>query len=242
MTLATSAVRVLTLSELMHICKPHREGHATANFPGLPAGAPGRVALGPLRLCGLEYFDAAYEGFSMHDHAEVEIITVMVKGAFVHRDTTGKTGRIETDGVQVMSAGTGMSHEEFIDGDSAGIQIMMDPAESGVTPRCESRVYPRSEGVDEWVCLASGRPAAPPNAIVIGQNASVARAVLSVGGAVEHEVKTGRCAYVLLVEGRVTADGDMQMAAGERAVISQAGMVGFRADSASEILLIDLPA
>jgi len=51
-------------------------------------------------------------GFNTHSHSNMEIITVVTKGAITHRDSLNNFGKIYEDEVQVMSAGTGISHSE----------------------------------------------------------------------------------------------------------------------------------
>ncbi len=51
-------------------------------------------------------------GFNTHSHSNMEIITVVTKGAITHRDSLNNFGKIHQDEVQVMSAGTGISHSE----------------------------------------------------------------------------------------------------------------------------------
>ena len=51
-------------------------------------------------------------GFGSHSHSNMEIITVVTKGAITHRDSLNNLGKIHENEVQVMSAGTGITHSE----------------------------------------------------------------------------------------------------------------------------------
>ena len=51
-------------------------------------------------------------GFSTHSHSNMEIVTIVIKGEITHRDSLNNLGIICEDEVQVMSAGTGISHSE----------------------------------------------------------------------------------------------------------------------------------
>ncbi len=51
-------------------------------------------------------------GFGSHSHSNMEIITVVTKGAITHRDSLNNLGKIRENEVQVMSAGTGITHSE----------------------------------------------------------------------------------------------------------------------------------
>src|SRR6201996_6598003 len=52
-------------------------------------------------------------GFDAHPHENMEIISIPLKGALAHKDSTGTEGIIYTDDVQIISAGSGISHSEY---------------------------------------------------------------------------------------------------------------------------------
>lgn len=51
-------------------------------------------------------------GFGKHPHDNMEIISIPLKGALQHEDTTGTKAIIRENDVQIMSAGTGLQHAE----------------------------------------------------------------------------------------------------------------------------------
>jgi len=53
------------------------------------------------------------KGFPMHPHRGIETVTYLLEGEVDHRDTTGATGTIKAGGVQWMTAGGGLLHEEM---------------------------------------------------------------------------------------------------------------------------------
>lgn len=226
---------VLPLESLGKIERPHRVGYATANFPEMPPGAPGRLEFGPLRLCGMESFEPDYEGFSMHPHANVEVVTVMVRGAFSHRDTLGRGSRLEADDVQVMSAGTGLEHEEMTHGHCTGIQLMFEPGLRDTEPRVLDRTFARLP--DQWVTLVSNVEG--EGALPIRQDASIRRANCSAGTRLPVTVRTGRAAYLLVVSGRIELDG-VPAEVSERILLKEAGAFEMVALQAAEVLWIDL--
>ncbi len=52
-------------------------------------------------------------GVGEHPHRGFETVTFAIQGEVDHRDSGGGGGRIETGGVQWMTAGSGVVHEEF---------------------------------------------------------------------------------------------------------------------------------
>ena len=53
------------------------------------------------------------KGFGMHPHVNMEIISVLLRGNMNHKDSMGHNGTIGEGGVQIMSAGSGLFHEEY---------------------------------------------------------------------------------------------------------------------------------
>ena len=76
-------------------------------------------------------------GFNTHSHANMEIITVVTKGAITHRDSLNNLGKIHKDEVQVMSAGTGISHSEKNEENENCklFQIWIYPQKENIKPR-----------------------------------------------------------------------------------------------------------
>jgi len=76
------------------------------------------------------------DGAPIHPHQEVDIVTVVIKGAVGHKGTLGEGSVIEGPGVQVQRAGTGMQHSEFSLNNAQAdfIQIWFSPPEVGLTP------------------------------------------------------------------------------------------------------------
>jgi redox-sensitive bicupin YhaK (pirin superfamily) len=52
-------------------------------------------------------------GFPMHPHRGIETITYLVEGEIDHQDSLGNKGKIESGGMQWMTAGSGILHQEM---------------------------------------------------------------------------------------------------------------------------------
>ena len=73
---------------------------------------PERIHFGVLRVLNDDQI-AGGMGFGMHPHDNMEIITIPLSGTIEHKDSMGSHGIIQAGEVQVMSAGTGVTHSEF---------------------------------------------------------------------------------------------------------------------------------
>src|ERR1700760_2288214 len=84
-------------------------------------------------------------GFPTHHHADVEIITYVREGRILHRDSEGGAGETAAGDVQVMSAGTGITHSETAAPDQATklFQIWIHPRAPGGSPRWGTRSFPK---------------------------------------------------------------------------------------------------
>ena len=82
---------------------------------------------------------AAGEGFGMHPHRDMEIITVMVEGQINHRDSMGNSGVLHPGDVQRMTAGTGIVHSEINGGTTPCrlLQIWIEPGQHNLAPSYE---------------------------------------------------------------------------------------------------------
>ena len=70
--------------------------------------------------------------FELHPHANYEIITVMLEGELEHTDSAGHWGILSANGVQAMSAASGVFHSEGNAGKKEihSLQIWIEPAKS----------------------------------------------------------------------------------------------------------------
>ena len=96
-----------------------------------------RMHFGVLRVINDDFVDKG-KGFGTHPHNDMEIISLPLEGELEHRDSMGNGSIIRQGDVQVMSAGTGITHSEFNarqDQPVKFLQIWVFPREKGVKPR-----------------------------------------------------------------------------------------------------------
>jgi len=60
------------------------------------------------------------KGFPWHPHRGIETITYVLSGTVEHSDSLGNSGTLEAGGVQWMTAGSGILHQEMPSGNATG--------------------------------------------------------------------------------------------------------------------------
>ena len=98
---------------------------------------PERMGFGALRVINDDFVIGGH-GFGKHSHRDMEIISIPLAGKLAHGDSIGNEGVIETGEIQVMSAGTGITHSEMNGDNEAAmkfLQIWVMPNKTNVTPR-----------------------------------------------------------------------------------------------------------
>lgn len=203
---------------------------------------PTRMGFGALRVLNDDVI-APRSGFGKHPHANMEIITIVMRGAVTHTDSMGNTYRIPAGDIQVMSAGKGVMHAEENNEDEPLelFQIWITPRELGVKSHYDQASFgtlPKTPGVFEL--LVSGKKETT-GALFIHQDAFVSRAYLEKGmSAVYPYIKPQHGVYFFVVSGVVTLGGDTLFA---RDAIGVVGVESaqIRAEEDALVLAFEVP-
>jgi len=81
--------------------------------------------------------DPESKGFGMHPHKDMEVVTLLLNGEGHHKDNLGNIGTLKAKGVQLITAGTGIMHEEYNYSKTEqyiGYQMFLHPREKGLKP------------------------------------------------------------------------------------------------------------
>ena len=98
------------------------------------------------------------QGFGMHGHRDMEIVTYVLEGALEHRDNMGNGSIIHAGEFQRMSAGTGVQHGEFNPSETEPVhlyQIWLLPDTKGLKPSYEQRTFSEEEKQGKLLLVAS---------------------------------------------------------------------------------------
>ena len=168
---------------------------------------PDRMGWGSIRVWNDDTI-AAQSGFPPHPHRNMEIVTFVRSGAITHRDSLGHEGRTAAGDVQVMSAGTGITHAEMNREDEATtlFQIWIIPDRQGEQPGWGQRTFPKATREGGFEVLASG-DAEADDALPIRTDAKVAAATLAKGQSAVWTTSGERHQYLVAPKGRVTVNG-----------------------------------
>jgi redox-sensitive bicupin YhaK (pirin superfamily) len=180
------------------------------------------------------------QGFGMHPHRDMEIITYVLSGELEHRDSLGTGAVIRPGEVQYMSAGTGILHSEFNPSKSDAVhlmQIWIRPDRRGLPPRYDQRRFPSLSNTGELTLLAS--PDGRAGSIQINQDVQLYAATLREGQHARHALSAGRSAWIQVLRGGIQI-GDQQLSAGDGAAVTGESDIAIAADGDSELLLFDL--
>jgi redox-sensitive bicupin YhaK (pirin superfamily) len=179
-------------------------------------------------------------GFGAHQHSDMEIISIVLEGALAHKDSTGGEGVLRRGEVQRMSAGSGVVHSEFNGSQTEPVhffQIWIEPAQDGITPGYEQKLFPDEERRNRLRVLAA--PGSPDGAVDIHQDARLYASLLDGGAKVEHELASGRGAWIQVAYGTIDVNGTT-LTAGDGAAIENESKLTITAKDDSEFLLFDL--
>ncbi len=200
-----------------------------------------RMNVGALRVWNDDEI-APGTGFDPHPHREMEIITYVREGAITHKDSLGNIGRTEAGDVQVMHAGTGITHAEYnLEATPTRLfQIWITPNQRGVAPGWGARSFPKDRA-ERLLVLADGRATRDPDALPLYADGAVLAGTVKPGQTLRQPLGEGRAAYLVAATGRVTVNG---VAVGTRdgVTITDENEIVIEGIEDAEIVLVDVAA
>jgi redox-sensitive bicupin YhaK (pirin superfamily) len=180
------------------------------------------------------------QGFGMHGHRDMEIVTYVLDGALAHKDSMGNGSILRAGELQRMTAGTGVRHSEFNPSETDWVhlyQIWLLPQRQGLKPSYEQLAIGEEEKRGRFHLVAS--PDGAVGTLTIQQDARLYLASLTPGNDVAHALERGRAAWLQVLRGSLNVLGQ-DLAAGDGVAIADENSVAARAATDSEVLLFDL--
>jgi redox-sensitive bicupin YhaK (pirin superfamily) len=202
---------------------------------------PEKVHFGALRVLNDDSVTAG-AGFGTHPHDNMEIVSIPLHGALAHKDSTGTSEVINTGDVQIMSAGSGISHSEFNASKTDLVnflQVWILPKQKDITPRYDQKTFDSSGRTNKWQVVVS--PDATEGGVWINQDARFSLAHIDEGTGLSYTNKfKGSGVYIFVLEGSVEA-ADNKLAKRDALGVYETDNINIRATHAAEVLLIEIP-
>lgn len=201
---------------------------------------PDWMGFGPLRVLIESEIDP-HQGFSMHPHRNVDILSYVVDGTLRHRDSADNATDITPGEMQLIRAGQrGIRHKETNPHDAAErhYQFWLTPdASSHTSSYHELAPYPEQRRA-QLKLYAS--PDGRENSMPLRTDAYVYAGLFSAGNTVRHTLATNRGAWLQVVDGTVRM-GEHRLRAGDGVGVTSRPRLDLAFEQESNVLLVDVP-
>lgn len=170
-----------------------------------------RHAFGPLITLDDAILKPGAKGFGLHPHQDVEVVTFVVQGEVKHidPDNVSHSGTLAAKGVQVITAGTGIVHnEENNAADKAlhALQIWFKPRKKGITPSYAKKPLLASAYTNQLACVLS--PNGEDGSLVVQQEAYLYYCLSNINKAISYQThQQGHNVFIYVIEGQVFING-----------------------------------
>jgi len=201
---------------------------------------PVRAGFGLLRVFN-DDFVAPQNGFGLHAHANMEIISVMLAGSMNHIDSLGYKEVVHQDWVQIMSAGSGLRHEEHNVGEAEVnfLQIWIEPKLQNITPRYQRRFFPEEKRLNKLVTIVSNEEG--QGHCWINQNAKLSLGYFEKDQALAYQFNpVNKGLFIFNISGNLQVN-EQNLAPRDGLGIWETDEVNIKLLSNSKFLLIEVP-
>lgn len=204
---------------------------------------PERMSFGKLRVLNDDVVQPKM-GFGTHPHQNMEIISIPLKGALSHKDSMGNKRAIEVGEIQVMSAGTGLTHSEFNDSkteETNFLQLWILPEEMNVKPNYQQRKFANSGKTNQLQTVVAPKDKLVDEALPIHQQAYIYRSALDANKTIDLKPKSKHNGvYIFVVKGTVTI-AEHTLSNRDAVGVYETDTMTVEALDNSELILIEVP-
>ncbi|WP_298238359.1 pirin family protein [uncultured Algibacter sp.] len=183
-------------------------------------------------------------GFGTHPHQNMEIISIPLKGALSHKDSMGNTRAIEVGEVQVMSAGTGLTHSEFNDSKTDEVnflQLWIMPQEKGVTPNYEQRKFDALNQKNKLQTVVAPKDYLEGEALPINQQAYIYRTDLESRKSITLKSKGNNYGFYIFIVSGTLEIANQTLSKRDAIGVWDVESIDILGQDASEIIIIEVP-
>ena len=214
--------------------------HSRFSFSFADYYDPKRMDFGALRVINDDIIEAN-QGFGMHPHRDMEIVSIVTQGTLLHEDSEGHKGAIEADEIQYMSAASGVWHSEFAsDKEEARLfQIWIKPDQTGGRPLYAQRSFKEVDQTNRWALLVS--PDGRDHSMRIKQDATILSSKLDENYKLElPPTSQTRGILLLIVEGKIALSDTILERRDEVQIVNESALT-IKALENTHILRFDIP-
>lgn len=179
-------------------------------------------------------------GFGAHPHRDMEILTYVLEGSLAHRDGMGSHSILYPGEIQLMSAGTGVTHSEMnasIDDEVHFLQVWIVPREHNLAPRYQQRVIAPTEKDGRLALILSedGRD----DSLMIAQDVSIYIGMFGPGQKTCLPIEEGRCVWLHVATGQLAVNGQ-QVHAGDGACLEHESLLELKDGHDAKVIVFVL--
>jgi redox-sensitive bicupin YhaK (pirin superfamily) len=182
-------------------------------------------------------------GFGTHPHDNMEIVSIVLEGELEHRDSMGNGSVITPGEVQVMSAGTGITHSEFNHSQKNEVkflQIWVFPDKKNVEPRYGQAKFQKEEMAGKWRTVVS--PDGADSSLWIHQQAWFSLGEFNPGENISYQLKkTDSVVYVFLISGEIAVGDEILNQRDGLGIEAIEGNIDMIINKQSKILVMEIP-
>lgn len=201
---------------------------------------PLKNGFGLLKVFNDDFVEAG-KGFGLHPHTNMEIISIMLAGNMNHKDSMGYSEVVEKDWVQIMSAGSGLRHEEYNVGNETVnfLQIWIEPKLQNITPRYQRRFFPEEKRKNRLQTVVSNEEG--QEHCWINQNAKISLGYFETGEQVNYNLHSlNKGVFIFCMEGSLIAN-DQAIQKRDAIGFWETDSIGIKATSESRFIIIEAP-
>lgn len=172
---------------------------------------PERIQFGMLRVLNDDVV-AAGKGFGTHPHDNMEIVSIPLSGALAHKDSMDHEEIIKAGEVQVMSAGTGVTHSEYNASETDVtnlLQVWILPEHKDVEPRYDQKVFNLDLNSNELVSVVTPKDKNDGHALWLNQQTYFSLGKFNTTKEITYNLHAqNHGAYIFVIKGRVLCEGE----------------------------------
>ncbi|WP_400162686.1 pirin family protein [Brevibacillus sp. TJ4] len=170
---------------------------------------PDNTAFGVMRVCNDDWI-AGGKGFGPHPHSDMEIVTIVLRGAIRHEDNLGNIEVTGEGQVQRMSAASGIIHAEYNASETEELQLLQlwfMPTKRGGAPSFETASYDPAKMRNTLLPVVT--PAGGEQAASINQDLTIYLSRLESGKELSFQQEASRRVFLFLLEGSLRVNGEL---------------------------------